>query len=139
MDEVAPNLFVGTLADAGNRALLQEHGVDSVVSLTYGDPESGFPVPVSKCAMMDGPRNKQETFRTAVQAVLAGLERGETTLVHCSRGASRSPSVAATAVALHTESSIEEAFELIGEQRDEFDVHPALVRQAVSVYRGYPK
>ena len=89
--------------------------------------------------MMDGPRNKQETFRTAVEAVLAGLDRGETTLVHCSRGASRSPSVAATAVALHTESSIEEAFELIVELRDEFDAHPALVRQAVSVYRAYPK
>jgi predicted protein tyrosine phosphatase len=139
MDEVAPNLFVGTLADAGDRALLQEHGVDSIVSLTHGDPESGFPVPVSNCAMMDGPRNKQETFRTAVETVLAGLERGETTLVHCSRGASRSPSVAATAVALHTEISIEEAFELIGEQRAEFDAHPALVRQAVSVYRAYPK
>ena len=48
-------------------------------------------------------------------------------------------SVAATAVALHTEISIEEAFELIGEQRDEFDAHPALVRQAVSVSRACPK
>lgn len=139
MDQVAPNLYVGTLADAGDTALLQDHGVDSVVSLTHGDPESGFPVPVSKCAMMDGPRNKWKTFRTAVEAVLVGLDRGETTLVHCSRGASRNPSVAATVVALHREISIEEAFELIGEQRAEFDAHPAIVRQAVSVYRAYPK
>ncbi|QKY19667.1 dual specificity protein phosphatase family protein [Halolamina sp. CBA1230] len=139
MDEVAPNLYVGTLADAGDTALLQEHGVDSVVSLTHGDPESGFPVPVSKCAMMDGPRNEQETFRTAVEEVLVGLDRGETTLVHCRRGASRSPSVAATAVALHNAISIEGAFERIEEQRAEFDAHPALVRQAVSVYRAFPK
>ena len=111
MDKVAPNLFVGTLTDAGDTTLLQEHGVDSIVSLTHGDPESGFPVPVSKCTMMDGPRNEQETFRTAVAEVLAGLKRGETILVHCSRGASRSPSVAAAAIALHEGTKIEDASE----------------------------
>jgi predicted protein tyrosine phosphatase len=138
MDKVAANLYVGTLADAGDTALLQEHGVDRIVSLTHGDPESGFPVPVSKCAMMDGPRNDRETFRTAVEEILTRLQQGETILVHCSRGASRSPSVAAAAIALHEEITIEAAFEQVDEQRDEFDAHPALVRQAVSVYRASP-
>lgn len=138
MDKVAPNLYVGTLADAGDAALLQEHGVDSIVSLTHGDPESGFPVPVSKCPMMDGPQNEKETFRTAVAELLTGLQQGKTMLVHCSRGASRSPSVTAAAIALHEEVTIEAGFEQVDEQRDEFDAHPAVVRQAVSVYRAYP-
>jgi predicted protein tyrosine phosphatase len=134
MDEVATNLYVGTLADAGDRALLHEAGVDRVISLTHDTPETEYPV--STYAMMDGPRNEQEAFREAVADVIAALERTETVLVHCSRGASRSPSVAATAVALHDERSIEEAFERIENQRAEFDPHPALVRQAVRVYQA---
>lgn len=138
MDEVAPDLYVGTVADAEDGTRLQENGIDSVVSLTHSDPRTDRPVPVSDCAMMDGPRNDRETFREAVEHVLAGLERGETVLVHCSRGASRSPSVAAAAAALHEGIGIEEAFELIEERRAAVDPHPALVEQAVEVYREQP-
>jgi len=34
MDEVATGIFVGTEADASDKALLQKHGIDAVVSLT---------------------------------------------------------------------------------------------------------
>ncbi len=137
MDEVAPELYVGTLEDAEDATGLENTSVDRVVSLTYTDPEIGFPGSVSKFAMLDGPRNDRQTFRAAVQETLESLRRGETILVHCSRGASRSPSVAAAAIAMHEEITIEEAFEQIGQRRDEIDPHPALVQQAVDVYRAY--
>jgi hypothetical protein len=48
MDEVFPGLYVGTLTDAGDESVLQNYGIEKIVSLTYGDPESGVPdsVPV---------------------------------------------------------------------------------------------
>jgi len=122
---------------AGDSAVLQQSNIDSVVSLTHRDPESGFPdaVAVSQYPMMDGPRNEREPFQEAVKQILSDLKRGKTVLVHCNRGASRSPSVAAAAVALQEGIGIEESFEQIGNRREGFDPHNALVRQAVTVYR----
>ena len=137
MDEVFPNLYVGTLSDAGDRSLLQEHSVDRVVSLTYGDPESGFPdfVSVFQCAMMDGPRNDVDVFREAVDHVVSGLESGETVLVHCSRGASRSVCVAGTAAAIHTEIQVETALLRVVERRDGSEPHNELIQNAVQTHQ----
>ncbi len=139
MDEVSTNLFVGTVTDAGDEEMLEQHDVDRVVSLTHRDPAEGFPddVSVSQCAMMDGPQNQRDVFHSAVEQCLSGLERGEIILVHCSRGASRSPSVAAAALALDAGMDIAASFDLIGTRRDEVDPHEALVRQAVQVYREH--
>ena len=65
MDEVYPGLYVGTMNDAGDQSLLQTHAVEKIVSLTYGDPEVGFPdcVSVLTIPMMDGPRNTKATFQ----------------------------------------------------------------------------
>jgi protein-tyrosine phosphatase len=60
------------------------------------------------------------------------MERGETTLVHCSAGASRSVSVAAAALAVHDGVDVREAFARVAAARDEADPHPALVRRAVA-------
>lgn len=137
MDRVDESVFVGTLEDAGDESRLRRHGVDTVVSLTYGAPEAGFPdsVSVLEAAMMDGPRNQKATFESAVEQVLASLRSDESVLVHCSRGASRSPSVAAAAIAVHRGIDIEEAFEQVGQRRVAFDPHDALVRRAVEVTR----
>jgi predicted protein tyrosine phosphatase len=137
MDEICTGLFVGTIADAGDESLLEGHAVDRVVSLTHTDPETGFPATVSvvEAPMKDGPRNERARFESAVEATLAGLRSGENVLVHCSRGASRSPSVAATAIAVSRDVGIQAAFEQVAASRAECDPHPALVRRAVSVFR----
>ncbi|EMA09925.1 Dual specificity protein phosphatase [Haloarcula vallismortis ATCC 29715] len=137
MDEVFPGLYVGTVADAGDQDLLRRHGVDKVVSLTFDSPESGFPGSVSvECfEMMDGPRNDREVFESAVEKVVELLENGETVLVHCSKGASRSPSVAAASVAVYEGLSIEEAFERVANGRSAVDPHEVLVRRAVGFVR----
>jgi len=138
MDEVAPDLYVGTLSDAGDADLLRESGVDRVVSLTHSNPESGFPdyVSVDSFGMMDGPRNSREVFEEAVRSVCLSLGCGEGVLVHCSRGASRSPCVAATAWALQNDIGIEEAFQGVAGNREEVDPHDALVRRAVKVFEN---
>jgi len=134
MDEVAPRLYVGTDDDAADAAALRERGVTTVVSLTHRTPEpTPDGVAVVEAPMLDGPRNDRGAFAEAVSAVRTALDDGETVLVHCAAGASRSPAVAAAALALHEDRSLEDAFEQVAARRDAADPHPALVRQAVHV------
>jgi atypical dual specificity phosphatase len=139
MDEVFPGLYVGTLTDAGDESVLQNYGIEKIVSLTYGDPESGFPdsVPVITVAMMDGPRNSKAPFQKAVDEVLSAMRDGKNVLVHCSKGASRSPAVAATAVAIVDGVEISKAFEQIAQQRSAVDPHDALVVHARDIAAKY--
>lgn len=136
MDEVADGLFVGTHEDAGDGTLIREHSITSIVSLTHSKPDGGFPSDpaVVNMPMIDGPQNDQERFGRAVIRVLSGLKDGDNLLVHCSMGASRSPAVAATALALYDDVGLEAAFEQVAKRRNAVDPHDAVVRQAARVY-----
>ena len=136
MDEVADGLFVGTLEDAGDKALIQEHSIVNIVSLAHSEPDGGFPseLTVKNVPMLDGPRNDQQRFDQAVTLVLECLKTGDNLLVHYSAGASRSPAVAATALALYDEIGLEAAFEQVSKHRNAVDPHEAVVRQAARVY-----
>jgi len=135
VDEVASGLFVGTAADAGDGASLRRHGVTVVVSLTHRDPDGGYPdgVIVVDEPMVDGPQNDPETFDRAVTAVTSRLDEGGV-FVHCSAGASRSPAVAATALALSEGMGLDDAFRQVAARRAAVDPHDALVRRAASVF-----
>jgi len=137
VDRVAESLFVGTIVDAATRSILRNHGIDTVVSLTHSPPDAGFSksVSVTQVPLTDGPQNKRAQFEAAVDALLSALESGETVLVHCSRGASRSPSVAATALGIVQDIGIKQAFEQVAEHREACDPHEALIWQAVTVYQ----
>ena len=139
MDRVAESLFVGTIEDAGTGPLLENHGIETVVSLAHSPPDTRFPesVSVKQVPLTDGPQNDRAQFNEAVDVLVSALESGETVLVHCSRGASRSPSVAATALAITQDIGIKEAFEQVAEHREACDPHEALVRQAVAVYQEW--
>lgn len=138
MDEVAERLFVGTVEDAGDAALVRKHGVTNVVSLTHSTPDGGFPagLTVVNVPMMDGPRNDQQRFERAVTRSVACLEAGESLLVQCSAGGSRSPAVAATALALTEDLPLEEAFDRVIQRREAADPHRAIVQQAERTYNS---
>ena len=137
MDRVAPDLYVGTVEDAGDSEVLGHAGVSSVVSLTFSGPDQGYAggVDVFEQSMMDGPRCDRESFESAVEVIVDLLEDGETVLVHCSKGASRSPSIAAVSLALRDGVGVDDAFSQVEEVRSEVDPHEAVVRLAVEVYQ----
>ena len=101
MDVVAEGLRVGTAADATDDSLLETHGVTTIVSLTHETPNpAAQDLTLRSIPLIDGPQNSREQFTKAVEETVAALAADESVLVHCSAGASRSPTVAATALAL---------------------------------------
>ncbi|OSP08266.1 hypothetical protein B9H04_06800 [Halorubrum ezzemoulense DSM 17463] len=136
MDEVAEGLFVGTVDDAGATERLYERGITTIVSVIRGAPAGGYPadVTVVTVPMLDGPQNDLERFEQAVSHVLSVLQTDESLLVHCSAGASRSPAVAATALALADDIGLEAAVDQLVTRRSAVDPHEALIRQAARVY-----
>lgn len=132
MDEVADGIFVGTEADAGDESLLQTHGIDTVVSLTHNEPETGEITRVD-VPMIDGPQNSYQAFVDAAQTVVAHHDAGHCILIHCAAGSSRSPSVAAAAITHLTENTLNQSFNQVLDRRAETDPHDALVRQAAQV------
>ena len=136
MDEIDEGLLVGTLNDAGAAEPLRGESVSTVVSLTHEPPAvpAAVDVEVVRVPMTDGPRNEVASFRKAVDATRRRLAADERVLVHCSAGASRSPAVAATVVALRRDVDLRAAFEQVSDRRPETDPHEALVRRAATVY-----
>lgn len=135
MDQVAPDLFVGTHADSAATQRLDEHHITTVVSLTHKSPEhSNQAIDIHSIPLIDGPKNDHDQFTKAVQQTVTAINQGECVLVHCSAGASRSPTVAATALALIEEIDLQNAIQQVADNRDAVDPHEALLRQAAHVY-----
>ena len=136
MDEVFEDLYIGGIEDTADPDLVEEEKVDRVISLTHEDPRTSFSdrVQVSDFAMKDGPQNDEEVFHAAVNEVVQALESGETVFVHCSKGFSRSPSVAATAAAIYNDIGMDQSFIQIQRHRQEVNPHDDLVSQAFEAY-----
>jgi protein-tyrosine phosphatase len=132
MDEVASGLYVGSIEDVEDRSVLDENRISVIISLTHAEPETDFPagVTVVRTPMMDGPQNEYQTFVRAVEEVLTRWDTDNRVLVHCSAGASRSPAVAATALSLSTDRTLEAAFQQLQRRRAAVEPHEALIRQA---------
>ena len=135
MDSIADELFVGTVEDATDTSSLESHGVRTIVSLTHETPSlAGEDFTVRSIPLIDGPQNSREQFTNAVEETMTALKANGSVLVHCSAGASRSPTVAATALALSQDMELQDALQQIADNRDAVDPHEALLRQAAHVY-----
>jgi protein-tyrosine phosphatase len=84
--------------------------------------------------MMDGPRNDEETMRDAVETTASFLQKGDTVLVHCSAGASRSVAVAAASLATVNDTGLDEALQLIRDKKP-IQIHPSVQENAENVLR----
>ena len=135
MDSVGADLFVGTAEDATDNPSLETHGITTIVSLTHETPSPAIQsLTIRSIPLIDGPQNSREQFTKAVKETVAALTADGGVLVHCSAGASRSPTVAATALALSQDMKLEDALQQVADNRDAVDPHEALLRQAAHVY-----
>lgn len=127
-------LYIGDAADASNHERIEKRGIDSVLKLTYETPDDGYPnsVDVHEFSLTDGPQNDYERFKKAVEKLLELFDGGETVFVHCSAGKSRSPTVSASAIALHEDVDFRSAIETIRGSRD-INPHPILLKRGKDV------
>ncbi len=94
-------LWIGTARDARDLRGIHEAGIEAVVDLAMDEP----PVQLTRellylrFPLVDGGGNPEWLLRLAVEAVSGLLKAGVPTLVACSAGASRSPAIAAMALA----------------------------------------
>lgn len=132
-DKITPNLHI---SDA--RVVYDlpetEHPYDEIITLGYGSIlGKSCPEPSTtgeRYVFPDGP-HQYSTFRSATDYGLECLKNGDTTLVHCYRGASRSGSVCAAILAIHKNIGIEEAKAEIKSVRPQVDPEPRVWESAV--------
>jgi len=136
MRELSPErLWIGNAGDSRQPRILFETGIQAVVSVAMEEPIPQLPAQfiVVRIPLYDGEGNAAVTLRLAVDTVVALVESRTPTLLTCSAGLSRSPLVAAFALAKVTGTP---PLELVRawSQSARFDLHPLLLRDLQSLF-----
>jgi hypothetical protein len=127
-------LWLGHVGDARDPRRVLDAGITALVDLALEELPAVKLREVVYCRfpLEDGTGNAPKLLRLAVQTVAGFLRAGTPTLVFCGAGLSRSPAIAAAALALYTGQSCGECLALL-KQFGPGDVSPGLwqeVRQA---------
>jgi protein-tyrosine phosphatase len=103
MRQISPHpLWVGHAGDGRDYRRILDAGIQAVVQLAVEEPPLQPPRDLIVCRfpLIDGPGNDYQTVRLAVATVAELLKRRVPTLLCCGGGLSRSPVIAAAALAL---------------------------------------
>lgn len=125
------------IKQAGDAAAYREHEIDVVIQLTHSAPGNSYPpdVDVHSHQMLDGPRNDQTVMCAAVETAVELLEDGDTLVVHCSAGESRSVGVCMATVAVIRGGEFDEGWEEV-ESVKPIRAHPAVLENARAAYQN---
>ena len=134
MNQIHPHqLWIGHAGDCGDVNAVTNVGIQVVVQLAAEEPYPNLPRELTfvRIPIHDGPDNEPSSLRLAVDVVARVLASNLPTLVCCSAGASRSPAVAACAIAIAENKPPATCLELVRE-RHRADVSPALWNDLLS-------
>lgn len=96
------NLYVGNYRDSHDDKLLLDGGITAVLNVAYEIDDPVYPpfqIRYAKVGLMDNHMNYPYIKELAVETLIAMLQDGETVLVHCAAGLSRSVYTACQAIA----------------------------------------
>ncbi len=116
MREVIPKvLWIGNAHDARDVKGVLGFGITAVVDLAMEEAPILFPRDVAYCRfpLIDGAGNTPALIKAAIFTISSFIRGEVPTLVTCSGGMSRSPTIAAAALAAIDETTIEEALKRI--------------------------
>ncbi len=102
MREVISNiLWLGNARDARDVPAIMAQTIAAVVDVALEEPPAVLPRDVAYCRfpLIDGEGNSPAMIQAAVRTIASFLEAKTRTLITCGGGMSRSPSVAAMAIA----------------------------------------
>ena len=133
MRQIAPHsLWLGHVGDVRDPRKVLDAGIVAVVDLASNEPMPILPRDLIYCRipLVDGPGNQASLLRFAVRTTARLLHDRTPTLVYCSAGMSRSPAVAAAALALALGQTPLTCLELVAEGRPH-DASPGLWQDIV--------
>ena len=109
------SLWLGHVGDARNLTDLHAAGIEAVVELAANESPANLPRELVHCRfpLVDGGGNSPWLFRAAIGTVASLLELRVPTLVCCGVGMSRTPAVAAAALALATKTGPSDALSIV--------------------------
>ena len=134
--EIHPDrLFIGNAMDARDLSQLYDNQIAAVVDLAINEPPAQLAREMIYCRIpiIDGDGNSNAILETAVRCVVTLLRTNIRTLVACSAGMSRSPAIAAAAIAIVTQRPPNECLTAITTDGPH-DVSPILWSGVKSVY-----
>ena len=140
IDQISPYpLWVGHAGDGSNAKLLHDLGIEAVVQVAAEEPPIATPrgLLYHRFPLLDGSGNPPEFLRLAVGTVAALIRLRVPTLVCCGMGLSRSPAIAAAALAVALREPPDEVLRMLATCHP-VDVSPGLwsevrVAQPISV------
>ena len=120
-------LWLGNASDEQDRQRILDTGIQAVVQLAAEEPVLDLPRDLIYChfPLVDGCGNERKRLQLAITTVANLLEKKVPTLVVCGAGLSRSPVIAAAAIALVFQQPADECLKEVAEHFPA-DVAPAL-------------
>jgi protein-tyrosine phosphatase len=131
MNQILPHLlWLGHAGDGRAFRKLFDADIKAVVELAAEEPSSPVPRELFYCRipLLDGLDNNPDWLFLALTTVASLLRRRVPTLVCCGAGRSRSPAIAAAALALAHDLTPEECLQRVAE-RHPSDVSPGLWKE----------
>ena len=129
-------LFIGNAMDARDLRLLYDHRIAAVVDLAVNEPPAQLARDMIYCRipLVDGDGNTNAVIDTAIRSATALVQNRVRTLIACSAGMSRAPSIGAAVVAVLTERPPDDCLvDIIASAPN--DVSPVLWSRVKSVHR----
>ena len=128
MQEIhSDSLWIGHALDIREPRPLFDLGISAVVDVAYDEPSASLPRQLTYCRfpLVDGGGNDKHLLALAVHTTASLLSIGAKTIVACSAGMSRSPTIAAFALEIHLGIAPEEAIARIAELKT-LELNPEL-------------
>jgi protein-tyrosine phosphatase len=128
MTHIQPHpLWRGHAGDGRDYPAIHRAGIRALVQLAAEEPPDCPPRDIVYCRfpLVDGSGNRFDVLCLAVDSVTHLLRSKTPTLVYCSAGLSRSPAIAAVALAFHTRCGMDECLRDVALHR-RVDISPGL-------------
>jgi len=132
---LSKRLWIGHRLDLRDPTPLFDLGIAAVVDVALEERPEQLPRELIYCRypLNDGGGNDPAVVSGAIRCVTGLLEDGVKTMIACSAGASRSPTIAAFAMAAHSGQSPEDVIEQAAANK-RFEISAAFWRDVLSVF-----
>lgn len=133
-------LWLGHVGDVRDLRTVLSTGIMAVVDLALNEPPATVTRELVYCRfpLLDGSGNAPWLVRAAVETVAGLLRSGTPTLLFCGAGMSRTPIIAAAAIAHLRSCSLAEAASIVT-QSGPVDLSPGLLSEVQALYDGKAK